>query len=334
MNRSELDAFVAHHLLSPNAVDAVLDITNARPNAGEIRQFSIRLLQLAGVLSIAAGVVFFVAANWSEIGVAGRFALVQFLLVVSVGLALWRPPPHALGSSALLLAFISTGALLALFGQTYQTGADVYELFLTWAVLALPLVLAARSAVVWAAWLLVLNVALLLFFGWQPSGGWLWAMFGPWSANTAVLLLAPGVLNLLLWALAESLRRTRWSSHVPRWLARLALAFAFGYLTWAGVQAVIHSAMTDNDALALLGLLCLQAAVMFYALRTRDDVFPLALTAASLIVLSTSALGINSKLDDVENFFVLAAWLVMSSTVSGRMLMSRVRAWRHEESAA
>jgi uncharacterized membrane protein len=333
MNRRDLDAFAAHHQLPVAAIDAVLDIAAARPDSREIRQFAVRLFQLAGVLSLAAGVVFFIAANWKEFGVAGRFALVQSILVVSVALALWRPPPHSLGRYAMLMAFIAAGALLALFGQTYQTGADVYELFLTWALLGLPFVVAGQSSVICAAWLLVLNVALFLFFGWLPQGGWLWAVFSPWRVSTSLLLLAPTVLNLLLWAFTEHLKRTRWSSLVPRWTRRLALVFVFGFLTWAGIDAVVQSRIGGDDAIALPVVLCLQAAVATYALRKRDDVFPLALTAASLIALSTCALGTHAGFEDIGLFFVLAVWLVVSSTISGRLLMAFVRAWRHEETA-
>src|SRR4029453_13883348 len=104
--------------------------------------------------------------NWSEFGVTGRFVLIQSVFGISIAIALWKPPPQALGRYALLMAFIATGALLALFGQTYQTGADVYELFLGWTLLGLPLVVAARWSVSSAAWVLVLNLALMLYCGW------------------------------------------------------------------------------------------------------------------------------------------------------------------------
>ena len=42
------------------------------------------------------------------------------------------------------MAAVAVGALLAVFGQTYQTGADPFELFLTWALLIVPWTLAAR----------------------------------------------------------------------------------------------------------------------------------------------------------------------------------------------
>jgi uncharacterized membrane protein len=334
MNRSELDAFVARNRLSPAAIDAAFEIADARPNASHMRQFAVRLLRLAGVLSLAAGIVFFVAANWSEFGVAGRFMLVQIILVVSVALALWKPPPQTLGHAALLMAFIATGALLALFGQTYQTGADVYELFLTWAVLGLPFVVAGQWSVVCAAWLLVLNCALLLFFGWRPHGGWLWVVFAPWHTSTSATLLVPSVLNLLLWVGAEFLRRSRGNSLTPRWITRLALACCFGFLTWAGTDALDGRNLSGDEAVALLVVLALEAGIALYAVRRRDDVFPLALAAGSLIVLGTTTLGVHTGFENVGSFFVIALWLVMSSTLSGRILMSYVRQWHRAEDAA
>jgi hypothetical protein len=70
-----------------------------------------------------------------------------------------------------------------------------------------------------------------------------------------------------------------------------------------------------------------------YALRRRTDVFPLALIAGSLIVLTTSALGDAMGASDMGVFFVLALWLIASSTVSGRLLMKLVRTWQSEANA-
>lgn len=334
MNRRDLDAFVAHYRLSAEATGVVLDLTAARPAPAELRLFLVRVLQLAGVLSLAAGLVFFIAANWQDIGITGRFALIQGVIVASVAVALWKPPPHALGRYALLMAFIATGALLALFGQTYQTGADVYELFLGWALLGSAFVVAGQWSVLSAAWLVVLNVALLLFFGGRPGGGWLWAVFAPVRGNEALELLAPALLNLALWWLAEFGRRMRWGAFDARWVSGLALVCAFGFLTAAGIEAVDSSLLDGFDVLALFFVLALEAALVVHAMRLRNDVFPLALTAASVIAIVTCALAEHSGFDDLGNTFVLALWLTVSSTISGRVLMSLVREWRQEGAAA
>ena len=333
MNRSELDAFVAHYRLSAQATDVVLDLTAARPVTGELRLFLVRVQQLAGVLSLAAGLVFFIAANWQDMGVTGRFALIQGVIVVSVALALWKPPPQTAGHYALLMAFIATGALLALFGQTYQTGADVYELFLTWALLGLAFVIAGQWSALSAAWLIVFNVALLLFFGGRPGGGWLWAVFGPLRGNESLELLAPAMLNVALWGLAEFGRRAGWQACSARWVSALALVCAFGFMTWTGIEALEPRSVDGFDVLALFVVLGLQAGLVIHAMRLRNDVFPVALTAASLIAIVTYGLGAHSGFGELGITFVLALWLTVSSMISGRVLMSLVRQWRSEEQA-
>lgn len=336
MNRKELDAFVEHHGLSTPAVEAALELSNALPAAEEIERFAVRLLQVAGVLSLAAGIVFFVAANWEALAVLGRFALVEGVLAGSVAVALWKPPPHAVGRYAFLLAFIVTGALLALVGQTYQTGADVYELFLTWALLGGVFAVAGWWSVTWAAWLLVLDAALSLFCGWRPETGWLWLVFGAWGLNPALLLLGPMVVNILLWLACGRLERTRCAPLAPPWLGRLALACAIGFGTSAGFFAIFGSDDADPfGPLTLPLLVVLLAGILAYALHRRRDVFPLAAVAGSTILLVSAAIvkSFGSGADEAA-FFVTALWLIASSAVSGHVLMKLVRAWQPDKDEA
>jgi uncharacterized membrane protein len=327
MDRKQLDAFVEQRTLSPAAIAAAFELTQAVPTAAEIRRFAARLLLIAGVLSLGAALVFFIAANWDALAVLGRFVLVEAAFVAAVGVALWRPPPHAIGRAALLLAFIATGALLALFGQTYQTGADVYELFLAWAAVGLVIVVAGQWSVTWGAWALVLNVALALFSGWRAESGWLFALFLGWSLHPGDVMAVAMLVDLALWAGALALRGTRAASLAPRWLGRLVLAGAVGFATAAGIAAIV-----DDEASAWSGVLVVVvlAGLAAHTLRRRDDLFPLALVAASGIALTTVALGRHSGLDELELVLALALWLIVSSTLCSHWLMKAVRAWRAE----
>lgn len=327
MDRKDLDAFVAHYRLPAAGAEAALDIAGARPDRRELRHFSIRLLQLAGVLSLGAGIVFFIAANWQAMGVAGRFALAQGCLVACTAAALWKPAPQLTGRCALLLAFIATGALLALYGQTYQTGADVHELFAGWALLGLAFVIAGRWSLLNASWVIVLNVALLLYYAGSPTGGWLWVALAPWQSTPFLRLLAPALINLALWALAEYGLRRRRSAFGSRWVARLTLVCALGFLTWAGFGTLVQDSMTGTDAATLISVLLLEAGVIAWAWLRREDVFPLTLVLASLILLGTVAIGSRSRLEWINLSLVLALWLIASTTLGTRFLMSRVRSW-------
>jgi uncharacterized membrane protein len=333
VNRRELDAFVERHGLSRAAVEAALELTRSRPTAEETQRFVVRLLWLAGLLSVSLGVVFFIAANWDAITVRGRFALVEVALAAAVAVALWRPPPDRIGRGATLVAFILTGTLLALFGQTYQTGADLYELFLTWTMLGVPFLVAARWSAVSAAWLLVLNVALLLYCGWRPESGWLWVLFAGWGIHLSLLLLGAALPNVLAWLASERLAGTPSAELAPEWVGRFALACALGFATWSGVYAILdfeyRADASASRATSLAIIVAMLVAVGAYALAKRRDVFPLAAVAASAIALSTAAFAkILPRLDDAGALLLLAAWLVVTSTVSGRELMKIVRAWR------
>src|SRR6218665_3705714 len=115
------------------------------------------------------GLIFWVAANWGDFGRAGRFALLQAFVVVMLLGAWWRP---ALRAPLALLALLGTGGLFAYFGQTYQTGADPWQLFALWAVLTLPLALAVRSDVVWVPWTLVAVVGISLWAQAHTGHSW------------------------------------------------------------------------------------------------------------------------------------------------------------------
>ena len=230
LKRADLDRLASHYSLDAAASDTLLDLAGARPSRTESLTFLARCFRYAGVLSLGASVVFFVAANWSKIAVFGRFGILELLLILFVAIGLYKPPPRFLGRAATLLAFITTGALLALFGQTYQTGADVYELFLSWALLGLPLAVAAQWGVATAAWVLVLDLALGIFCGWTPRNGIFWSMFESDQFAATHALLFAATLNLAGWFVFERLDLRA----VPEWVRKLILFFGFVFVTWLG----------------------------------------------------------------------------------------------------
>jgi uncharacterized membrane protein len=227
---------------------------------------------------------------------------------------------------------VTTGARLALFGQTYQTGADVYELFLTWTVLALPFVLAGQWSVLWAAWVLVLNVALGLFCGFRPDGGPLWILFSGFDLRTSELLLIAALVNLALWALAELASERippQLAGHTPpRWLRRFILSCTGFFTTWAGCLA---AAGRNEHGAGILWVAVILAAIGFHTVRRRADVFPLALISASIIAIVTALIASTNRYGahgTTSLALMLAFWLVFSSTASGRVLMHLLQKWR------
>jgi uncharacterized membrane protein len=341
MNRRELDELVTHYQLAPQQIERTLAAARAKPSSPETVRFLTRALLLAGVLSLAAGIVFFVAANWQELRPIGRFMLLEALLGTALALAFLRPPPQPVGRYGLLAGFMTVGALLALFGQTYQTGANVYELFLTWTVLGLPLVVAGQWPPLWAAWILVLNLALGLFCGLRPENGAFWILFeGAWS--TPSLLLIAMLANVALWAAAEFLhaRPNGAKNFIPladSALRRLLLVIAIAFATWGGIVAIVGSYPRHTDVMSTLWVFAALFAIGIYTWLRRADVFPLAVIAASLILLVMFVIIRNANTGDTDFMLMaltIAAWLIISSSVAARVIVRLMRSWRDAAAGA
>lgn len=334
LKRADLDRLAKHYSLDAKASADLLDLAGARPSHTDSLTFLARCFRYAGVLSLGSSVVFFVAANWSRIAVFGRFGLLEALLIALVAIALYKPPPRFIGRAATLLAFITTGALLALFGQTYQTGADVYELFLTWALLGLPFAVAAQWGAASAAWILVLDLALALFCGASPRGGIFWTMFGGDEVSTTYALSFAVALNLAAWFAAERLELRA----VPDWTRKLILFCAMAFITWLGFSGLDNEREWDGSTrkyrvvsenwLAIGAWLVSTAFVVIACLHRRRDIYPLAVALASFAAVSLGWITRWASHAESLQFFLMALWLIAVSTVGSRALLQLARAWR------
>jgi hypothetical protein len=335
MNRPAFDSFCQQHALDAAAVRSALQRTGGLPDAAAWRHFAARLMRGAGLGALGAGALFFVAANWQDCGVLGRFVLLQTALLAAVSTALWRPPPQPLGQAALLLATLLTGGLLALFGQSYQTGADVHELFFIWALLALPFVLAGGSGALWALWWVVLNVALALLCGWVGTEHAVWRMLDGRGIGQPTLLMLPCLINVAAAAASAALASTRHAAAAPLWLARLLTSFGLVYGTLACIGVVVgeglwrgREAATSTQGVAVFFVfVAISALIAVLTLKRRRDAFNMALLAASWIAISTTWLVKSVRFDDLGSFFLIAFWLIATSTGAGLLLMHWVRTW-------
>ncbi len=275
-----------HDILAWSAVGAVTDtraalaVAGVTPNARAWRHFLDRLLLWSGALALAAAVVFFVAYSWNDLGKVARFAMVEVLVLVAV-LGYWRlGVDSAAGKSSLLVASILLGALLALIGQTYQTGADTWELFATWAALIAPWVLIGRFTGLWMLWIAIANLAITFYF--QVFSGLFGMLFGP--ERQLRVVFGFNTAALLAWELGA--RQLAWMRE--RWAARL-LALASGVtITMLLLQAIFGDRVPAMAAWPVYAI-WLAAGYWAYRIRTRD-LFMLSGACLSIIVVAAASL--------------------------------------------
>lgn len=253
-----------------------------------------RLLLGLAIAALGGGLIFFVAFNWHALGRLPRLLLVALPLLPILLLTSHpgRTAPTREGS--LLLAALNLGALLALMGQTYQSGADPYELFALWALLLLPLAWLGRSPTLWALCWLLTQVALLRYWQVTHSGlDWLDEQGLAWSLTLG---------NGLLWALVRALPRTWLPEALPALAAGLGstllvllaiteIASPLAWLLWLGWIACAYLAWHGHflTGLALGALSFITVLLALVAHQIELDAMGALLLALLAIALSAAA---------------------------------------------
>lgn len=235
-----------------------------------------------GVAVLAAalggfGMLLWIAANWETLGRFGRFALLQGVFVTLCVGAFAKPGARVpLG----LLALLTIGGLFAYFGQTYQTGADPWQLFAVWALLALPLCLSVRSDVLWTPWAVVVSTGVALWVYAHTSYQW---RVG--TQDLPIYAIAWSVSLALTLGLSPAFARWSGSGH---WALRTAVALATLMITTTALGALFNHEMA---LLYGLGLVLLAAAAAALASRQLFDIFGLSAVGLGLNVLLIFGLG-------------------------------------------
>lgn len=283
--RNLLLAWAERGHIAPSDLPRALALAGATPTAGDWRRFLDRLLLWLGTVMVAAGLIFFLAYNWNDMGRFGKFGLAEALIVLGL-LSIWRFGLDGPGGKAALLAVsLFTGALLALIGQTYQTGADTFELFAAWAVLILPWVLTGRFPALWILWLGLCNLAAILYiqtFGRFFGGVLLDAMFG--KEELLWLLFVFNTAALALWE-ALSAYGLAWLRE--RWATRLLATVSGVTITTLVCYAVADR--HDTSLVVPIWAVWMIGAYFLYRRRTLDG-YVLTGGVLSLIVVTCAFL--------------------------------------------
>jgi uncharacterized membrane protein len=292
---------------------------SATPSRADWARLVDRTLLVLGALLTVAGVVFFVAYNWEKIAAFGKFGILGACIALAVIVAHHRTLARPSGQIALVVAALLVGPLLAVYGQHYQTGADPFELFASWTLLALPWAVAARSSLLWAVLIGLADTTAGLYAEQVLAAD----DASLWRSGATL----PMVAGIHLGALVAIEVASRGRPNSNRLLARAvalvgAGALAFGAAWWVFDKS---DGLASPGLCAACGPFAWGAMIVLYR-RARKDVAMLAIAGAAIVLFVTS--GIAKVLS--EAFHEDAAILL----VTGLALTGEVAAlayWlRHE----
>ncbi len=302
-------------VLSPEALERALYLTGVLPDAARWRRIaSVMLLLLAAAFTLS-GIIFFFAYNWADMPRFAKFGLIELVLLTLVALAYYRGLDHIVGKASLLGAAVLVGALLAVFGQVYQSGADSYALFLTWALLIGGWVAIGRFVPLWLLFWGLLNLSLGLY--WQQrlpyDEMYLWQV-----------LFVLNAICLFVWEIARH-RTMKWLQ--PRWFPQLIGLAAFIMIMMPTLEFIWgnHDSNLAFFAPLLYGVFVL--VISFIYSRRLQDLFMLTICAFSLIVILTSLAAEWTNSSDMSINLLLSLFVMVQAAVAVNVLMRVRRSW-------
>ena len=206
-----------------------------------------RLTLGLGTALILAGIIFFFAYNWADMSKWAKLGLIEVGIILGLISTAFFSLKTLPGQLSLLTSSVLVGVFMAVFGQIYQTGADPFELFAAWAVLILPWAILANFISLWLVWLVIVNIAAVLFLDQWINLTYKDALLAP----TLIAVINGTALCLYEWAHTNG--RSGFQSLWPRRLIAIALLFSLGQTIcmWIGL----------SDAYKILPLSCLLIAV-------------------------------------------------------------------------
>ena len=162
INREDIRILTEHSNASRSNVQGLLQ-THIYNDGSQWRQFLKLLLLALGVGFFASGVIFFFAYNWADLHKFAKLGLAQGLLVAMVLWAVFSKGKPVIKNTVLTGASLLVGALFALFGQIYQTGADAYDFFLGWTLFIVVWIVVSDFAPLWVLFVILFNTTMVLF---------------------------------------------------------------------------------------------------------------------------------------------------------------------------
>ncbi len=258
---NKLHALAAAGLIDGPALAWMLAQIGQRPTADSWYRFARVQMLLLGASLAAVGAGFFVAANWDELTAYTRMGMLAALMT-AVTLLAARLGLHSLsGRVAALLGGLGFGPLMALVGQTYQTGADAWQLFAAWTLVLLVYALVIRFS---GAWITALVLAHLTAFLWAYQ----WLGTEPFEGLGLVITT---LVSLIGWGIAVALELAPRGNEGRRAVTSFMFVVAQLIALGVGSVAIVDEGLDGAQLFALAWPLALAGVGTLVFTRVRPD---------------------------------------------------------------
>jgi uncharacterized membrane protein len=296
MDREDIYIISRNSNWSAKNVDAALkhDVYNG---AAAWKKFLHLFLLILSIGFITAGILFFFTYNWNGLNKFIKIGLIELILFATVMLVVFAKFSLLIKNILLTVTSILVGALFAVFGQIYQSGATAFDFFLAWTVFVTIWVVITNYAVLWAFFLYLVNATFTFYVQLETS------RITEHQAFLIVILLN-GIWLLFFLLLSKShayFKLTNWLKNV----VFIGLVTVASFSVWEGIlekfDPILYALIACTLVIYVLGLK--------YAFSQKNLIF-LAIIPFSFISILTA---FSTKLLPREWVFLINGIFIMVS---------------------
>lgn len=280
---------------------------------GAWQKFLRMFLVTLGIGFSVSGIIFFFAYNWDGLNKYIKIGLIETLIVAATVFVLFSKVNIVIRNITLTGAAVLVGALFAVFGQIYQTGANAYDFFLGWTAFVTLWVLVANFPPLWLLYIILLNTTLILYAE-QVAYSW-----SELFLSGLLFILNAGLLSGFMFLS----RKNKYI--VPGWFLHTLALWVAGLATYAVVIGIFKPGLMFWVVVLLTGTI--YYAGIMTAIKERKIFYPAVISLSLVIIISALLLEISN---DQAMFLFISLFIIGSITLVIKKLIDLQKKWSNE----
>jgi len=302
-------------LLQKEDTEFLYEVIKNEPDKDKWAIFINYLLLTSGIGFLLTGIIFFFAYNWDKLHYFLKFGIIQSGIVLFAVISILTVNNIVLSNICLLSSSIIFGIFLAVFGQTYQTGADSYQLFLTWGIFIIPWVIFANFIPLWLLFVVLVNISTIFYYKQiiNPS-------YGDPQTVLFLTLFSINFIFLLLFEYAH-FKRLKWLK--AYWFASLILIMILINLMIPTIMSIFIDHSYEKEPLFfyanIIYTFIIILSLLYYHL-IRKDLFQIACCILSTLVVITCVISNFLELNDEISWLIIAVLIIGQSALAVKWL--------------
>ncbi len=312
VKRDIIHDVVREHNLESDIVDEALR-SNIYTNKTDWTKFLNYLLFGLGIAFSFSGIIFFFAFNWDDLPKFCKMGMVEALIIACISCVLFTKLNLTIKYILLSGAALLVGALFAVFGQIYQTGADAYDFFLAWTVFIALWALVANFPPLWLIFMVLFNTTACLYS----------KQIAEWDSITLFNTLF--LINVCFIIVYELYYRFRKKKNHSQWLLYLLTLIAVVSNIFGMFLVIFEPGYVVSFIWCIFFCIAGVIGGIVYGFISKS-IFYIATVSAAAITIISFLMG-KAVDDAIGVFFLMSIFIVASITGLVKLILTLNKEW-------